>query len=147
MTELETVLAELGMSHYLNDFIEQGFDSWDAILDIAESDFDALLVKLGHRRKLQRKIASWMGLPSNQVLPSQARNAPNGGQGAEEQRAGAAKADGEIVTNIQPQRAKRKYTRQDRDAPRRSRSAYVIFSQRMRSELECRNLSLSEDAD
>lgn len=51
MPELEAVFAELGVSHYLNDFIEQGFDSWDAILGIVESNFDAHGVKLGHRRK------------------------------------------------------------------------------------------------
>jgi hypothetical protein len=93
MPELEAVFAELGMSHYLSDFIGQGFDSWHAILDIVESDFDALGVKLGYRRKLQRNIASWMGLPSNQVLPAQTRNTPNNDQGAEEQRVGAANAD------------------------------------------------------
>jgi hypothetical protein len=71
MPELQAVFAELGMSHYLSDFIGQGFDSWYAILDIVESDFDALGVKLGYRRKLQRNIASWMGSPSNQVLPAQ----------------------------------------------------------------------------
>lgn len=68
MTEVEALLTELGMSGYLSDFIEQGFDSWDAILGIVESDFEAIGVKLGHRRRLQRKIASWIGLPSSQVL-------------------------------------------------------------------------------
>jgi len=38
MTLLETIFGELGISQYLNDFIEQGFDSWDTILDITESD-------------------------------------------------------------------------------------------------------------
>lgn len=46
MTELASIFAELGISHYLHDFIEQGFDTWDTILDITESDFDALGVKL-----------------------------------------------------------------------------------------------------
>ena len=55
MTDLADIFAELGISHYLHDFLEQGFDTWETILDITESDFDALGVKLGHRRKLQRK--------------------------------------------------------------------------------------------
>ncbi|EMR67277.1 putative hmg box protein [Eutypa lata UCREL1] len=50
MTSLETIFGELGISQYLDAFIDQGFDSWDTILDITESDLDALGVKLGHRR-------------------------------------------------------------------------------------------------
>jgi hypothetical protein len=34
MTELEDILAELGLSMYLHDFLEQGFDTWYTILDI-----------------------------------------------------------------------------------------------------------------
>lgn len=50
MTSLECIFGELGISQYLDAFIDQGFDSWDTILDITESDLDALGVKLGHRR-------------------------------------------------------------------------------------------------
>lgn len=38
MTELGEIFAELGISQYLDDFVEQGFDTWDTILDITESD-------------------------------------------------------------------------------------------------------------
>ena len=48
--QLETIFGELGMSHYLETFVDQGFDAWDTILDITESDLDVLGVKLGHRR-------------------------------------------------------------------------------------------------
>ena len=72
MTELADIFAELGISHYLHDFLEQGFDTWETILDITESDFDALGVKLGHRRKLQRKIANSRGLSPARALASRA---------------------------------------------------------------------------
>lgn len=36
--DLESILAELGLSQYLGAFVEQGFDEWDIILDIQESD-------------------------------------------------------------------------------------------------------------
>jgi hypothetical protein len=150
MTELEAIFAELGISHYLNDFIEQGFDSWDTILDITESDFDALGVKLGHRRKLQRKIANSRGLSPDRALASPTRNTPNDDRQAEEQRAGAAKAEGkEPVGGSGPQGAKRKYRRHpkpDENAPERPPSAYVIFSNKMREELKGRNLSFTEIA-
>jgi hypothetical protein len=35
---LAQILGELGISQYLDVFIDQGFDTWDTILDITESD-------------------------------------------------------------------------------------------------------------
>ena len=49
-SQLDTIFGELGITQYLNAFVDQGFDSWETILDITESDLDALGVKLGHRR-------------------------------------------------------------------------------------------------
>jgi len=49
-SQLETIFGELGISQYLHAFLDQGFDTWETILDITESDLDALGVLLGHRR-------------------------------------------------------------------------------------------------
>jgi SAM domain (Sterile alpha motif) len=38
MTELGDILVELGLSQYLDTFVEHGFDTWETILDITESD-------------------------------------------------------------------------------------------------------------
>lgn len=38
MTELAQIFAELSISQYLDVFVEQGFDTWETILDITESD-------------------------------------------------------------------------------------------------------------
>jgi hypothetical protein len=38
MTELGEIFEELGLSQYLDVFVEQGFETWDTILDITESD-------------------------------------------------------------------------------------------------------------
>lgn len=35
---LGAVFGELGISQYLDAFLEQGFDTWETILDITESD-------------------------------------------------------------------------------------------------------------
>lgn len=37
-SELESTFGELGLTQYLDAFVEQGFDAWDIILDIQESD-------------------------------------------------------------------------------------------------------------
>jgi hypothetical protein len=36
--ELEAIFRELGLAQYLDAFVDQGFDTWDTILDIQESD-------------------------------------------------------------------------------------------------------------
>ncbi|KFZ07441.1 hypothetical protein V502_09862, partial [Pseudogymnoascus sp. VKM F-4520 (FW-2644)] len=68
MTELAEIFDELDLAQYLDSFLEQGFDTWDTILDITEPDLDVLGVKLGHRRKLQRKIAATRGIRHGQAL-------------------------------------------------------------------------------
>jgi hypothetical protein len=35
---LEAIFGDLGLTQYLDAFIDQGFDVWDTILDIQESD-------------------------------------------------------------------------------------------------------------
>ena len=149
MTELGEVFAELGISHYLSDFVEQGFDTWETILDITESDFDALNVKLGHRRKIQRKIAHSRGLSSDRALGSPG-HLPVDDRQAEEQKVGGAKEEAKDGgAGGLSQGAKRKYRRHpkgDENAPERPPSAYVIFSNKMREDLKGRNLSFTEIA-
>lgn len=147
MTELAEIFAELGISHYLHDFLEQGFDTWETILDITESDFDALGVKLGHRRKLQRKIANSRGLSSDRALASP-RNTPTDDRPSDEPKSSNSKVESKEGSNTS-QGAKRKYRRHpkpDENAPERPPSAYVIFSNKMREELKGRNLSFTEIA-
>lgn len=36
--KLDEVFRELGISQYLDAFVDQGFDTWETILDIMESD-------------------------------------------------------------------------------------------------------------
>ncbi|SPO00808.1 uncharacterized protein DNG_03556 [Cephalotrichum gorgonifer] len=67
---LRDVFDDLGLSQYLEVFLDQGFDTWDTVLDITETDLEALGVKLGHRRKLQRQIRIARGAPPNAALPA-----------------------------------------------------------------------------
>lgn len=67
MTELGPIFVRLGLAQYLEQFLDEGFETWETVLDITESDLyapcfqlthllliftsrDALSVKLGHRR-------------------------------------------------------------------------------------------------
>lgn len=38
MTDLEEVLARLGLSQYLERLGEEGFEKWEAVMDITEQD-------------------------------------------------------------------------------------------------------------
>lgn len=166
MIELEDIFAEVGITQYLEAFIEHGFDTWDSIQDITESDLDVLGVKLGHRRKLQRRIANSRGLSQDLALASPTRTGPIDDRPPDEQKGSAVKVEGrdvgfasgidsqiasQIASGIAsgPQGAKRKYRRHpkpDENAPDRPPSAYVIFSNRMREDLKGKNMSFTEIA-
>jgi len=162
MTDLAAILDRLGLGLYVDNFLAEGFDVWETVLDITESDLsvsilprlldliadttsDALSVKLGHRRKLQREIATIRGISIEQVI---ARAAP----GPQSDRA---TSDGETHTSRPPgsksegTRGKRRYRRHpkaDTNSPERPPSAYVLFSNTVREEVKPQNLSFTDIA-
>jgi hypothetical protein len=48
---------------------EEGYVLWRQLMMVKEEDFDRLGFKLGHRRKLQRAIATMDGYPQSEPLP------------------------------------------------------------------------------
>ncbi|ROW11615.1 hypothetical protein VMCG_01433 [Cytospora schulzeri] len=147
--KLDEIFGELGISQYLDAFVDQGFDTWETILDITESDLDALGVKLGHRRKLQRRIANARGIAPDAALVSPTRPS------VEDARAEVQKPDGPATPSTDTRDAgtavvqKRKYRRHpkaDENAPERPPSAYVLFSNKMREDLKGQNLTFTEIA-
>ncbi|KAH7162781.1 hypothetical protein B0J13DRAFT_19778 [Dactylonectria estremocensis] len=144
-SDVEAIFGELGLSQYLDAFVEQGFDEWDIILDIQESDLDVLGVKLGHRRKLQRRIANARGVSPSASLAPLARPAVEDVK-PEPPQVELSRPEG---THEAPGVAKRKYRRHpkpDENAPERPPSAYVLFSNKMREDLKSQNLSFTEIA-
>ncbi|KFY50477.1 hypothetical protein V495_00240 [Pseudogymnoascus sp. VKM F-4514 (FW-929)] len=149
MAELAEIFDELDLARYLDSFLEQGFDTWDSILDITEPDFDALGVKLGHRRKLQRKIAATRGISHAQALAPPKRSLPgldhkllNESKGVAAPRSEGTRGSSSIQLS-----GKRKYARHpkpDQNSPARSRSAYLLFSNKVREDLKGESLSFTE---
>lgn len=41
LTGLGDVLERLGLSQYLQSFLDEGFDSWETLVDVTESDLYA----------------------------------------------------------------------------------------------------------
>ncbi|KAI6785558.1 High mobility group protein 20A [Emericellopsis cladophorae] len=141
--ELEATFRELGISQYLDAFVDQGFDTWDTILDIQESDLDALGVKLGHRRKLQRRIANARGLAPSISL-SNKQNTNDGKR--EGSRAACDRSEPGADGSTAVKRKYRRHPKPDENAPERPPSAYVLFSNKMRDDLKGHNLTFTEIA-
>jgi hypothetical protein len=148
MTQLlSAVFGELGLAQYLDAFIDQGFDTWETILDITESDLDTLGVKLGHRRKLQRRIANTRGIAPEAALVSPAQPSIEDLRLQDSQRTDASRQDArDTGVAVVTKRKYRRHPKTDENAPERPPSAYVLFSNKMREELKGRNLSFTEIA-
>ncbi|EGX96897.1 High mobility group, superfamily [Cordyceps militaris CM01] len=144
---LESVFAELGLAQYLDAFVDQGFDSWETILDIQESDLDALGVKLGHRRKLQRRIANARGIAPSVSLVSTLKSGAEDARQQQLRRECATRSEaGSEPTSGVTKRKYRRHPKSDENAPERPPSAYVLFSNKMREDLKSHNLSFTEIA-
>ncbi|KAK4078711.1 transcriptional regulator family: HMG [Trichoderma aggressivum f. europaeum] len=143
--ELEAIFRELGIVQYLDTFVEQGFDTWETILDIQESDLDTLGVKLGHRRKLQRRIANARGIdPSISLSSIKSTSEEPKLDGAHKKREPPSQGGDSIIV---PKRKYRRHPKPDEHAPERPMSAYVLFSNKLRENLKGdRSLSFTEIA-
>ncbi|MCJ1306487.1 hypothetical protein MMC25_000130 [Agyrium rufum] len=149
--ETEKATRVLGtLDQYLQNFYDEGFDTWEVVLYITESDLEHLKVKLGHRRKLQREIAKARGISFEQLQVWGKR--PSGGD--EVPSPEVDERIDHIRSETKPSGAsgpggKRKYRRHpkpDENAPARPQSAYVLFSNKIRDVLREDNLSFTEIA-
>lgn len=65
MSDLKDRLARLGLSQYHQVFAAEGFDTWETVLDITESDLCVALRPLTRRQTLAYK---GIGAPSTSNL-------------------------------------------------------------------------------
>ncbi|KAL8779599.1 MAG: hypothetical protein Q9213_006861 [Squamulea squamosa] len=124
MADLKPFLSSCGLLQYHERFVEAGFDTWETLQDITESDLDSLDVQRGHRRRLQQEIAHTLSSGDND---HRQRSKPPHQSPAME--------------------TKRQYThhpKPDPNAPQRPLSAYVLFSNSVRAELKDQSLSFAE---
>ncbi|KAI9487741.1 MAG: hypothetical protein EXX96DRAFT_554490 [Benjaminiella poitrasii] len=61
-------LHQLNLDQYLSIFLFEGFDSMTSLLEITEEDMTVMNVKRGHRRLIQREIATIKGVSRNQPI-------------------------------------------------------------------------------
>lgn len=139
---LHDLLNRIGLQQYFQVLLDNGFDDWPTVLDITEADLAAMGFKLGHRRTLQREIATFRGYSRTAALPIE--------WGVDNERALLGRADSSSVKSNSPSETppgsqtpqqqpqqqqqqqavggqKRKYRRHpkpDENAPRRPKTAY-----------------------
>ncbi|KAF2998271.1 hypothetical protein E8E13_006740 [Curvularia kusanoi] len=138
MPELSDILGRIGLSTYLPILSENGFRNWETVVDITEDDLTELNFKLGHRRALQREIATWRGVPQKISLDTEA---------ASPEPISLSTSALETLTRRQltpPPREKRRYRRHprpDAHAPKKPKTAYVNFADQLRTDPEISQLS------
>ncbi|KAH6612571.1 hypothetical protein C7974DRAFT_80575 [Boeremia exigua] len=151
-SELKERLARLGLAQYSEVFVTEGFDTWETVLDITESDLSHLSVKLGHRRKLQRAIAESRGQSSFRPLTiattrgASAEGSYRSDDSATESKSKQISTGGDGNTATSTKRKYRRHPKPDENAPERPPSAYVIFSNQVRELLKGQDLSFTEIA-
>ncbi|TGZ79308.1 hypothetical protein EX30DRAFT_110673 [Ascodesmis nigricans] len=147
MSELAEVLERLGLSQYLARLQDEGFDRWETVLDITEQDLAALNFKLGHRRILQREIASARGIDSTHPLtPNQFAPIDDGDGEEKGHHHKVAKSDQVKGSTPTGKRKYRRHPKTDENAPEKPPSAYVMFANSVRDELKGQNLSFTDIA-
>ncbi|GAB7332971.1 hypothetical protein MBLNU13_g04670t1 [Cladosporium sp. NU13] len=145
-------LERLGLSQYHDGLVQEAFDSWDVLADITEEDLDALGVKLGHRRVLQRAIADYRkdkAQTTSLVDPTVERVAAVPKLERSPHIIASSGDSGPNVSSRATTGNKRKYRRHpkpDENAPDRPPSAYVLFSNQVREHLKGKDLSFTEIA-
>ncbi|KAF2848396.1 hypothetical protein T440DRAFT_401498 [Plenodomus tracheiphilus IPT5] len=127
--ELPDVLERLGLSDYHQVLVDNGFHSWETVVDITEEDLTALNFKLGHRRALQREIATFRGVPSSLSLELDSASSETTSLST------SALETLTRQTSTPPTREKRRYRRHprpDSNAPKKPKTAYVNFADQLR---------------
>lgn len=117
---LPDVLSRLGLTEYLQVLADNGFHTWSAVLDITEDDMTALNFKLGHRRLLQREIATYRGIPQSLSLDPESNSPEPVSLSA------SALESFTRQTTTPPPREKRRYRRHPRpdpNAPKKPKTA------------------------
>ncbi|KAF2655406.1 hypothetical protein K491DRAFT_426841 [Lophiostoma macrostomum CBS 122681] len=143
--ELSEVLGRLRLTQYLNVLIDNGFHTWETVLDITEYDLTALNFKLGHRRILQREIATFRGIPRSLSLEPESMDVdqPPFSPSSREN------STVPTTSTSPPPREKRRYRRHphpDNNAPKKPKTAYVNFADKLREEPDISALSFVDIA-
>jgi hypothetical protein len=69
--QLLEYLTRIRLAQYVSVLGENGYTSWSQLLKVTEEDLHRLGFKLGHRRRLQREVATAEGYSRFRALPEE----------------------------------------------------------------------------
>ena len=153
MATLGEKLDSLGLAPYHAVLADNGFDEWDTVLDITDEDMSRLGFTPDHQRLLQREIAaSRSGLDDKLLSPAAAAFPDSSSSSSKAPRSPAVDTmprSPRIAQTPGGKRAKRRYrwhARPDPNAPKRPKTAYVNFADRLRTDPAIAGMSFVEIA-
>ncbi|KAH7082582.1 hypothetical protein BKA63DRAFT_134537 [Paraphoma chrysanthemicola] len=129
--ELSAALARLGLSQYEERLRSNGFEDWETVTAMTETDMAALHFTRGHRRKLQRAICEHTSSSASlrEFVPDYAPLL-SGWQAAVRERAEATPESSQQTERTA--RPYRRHPRPDLNAPQKPKTAYVLFGEHVR---------------
>ncbi|KAF2125851.1 hypothetical protein P153DRAFT_324148 [Dothidotthia symphoricarpi CBS 119687] len=129
--ELSTTLARLGLGQYGESLRENGFEDWESVTNITETDMVELGFKLGDRRKLQRAIRKYVD-SSAPPAEHEAKNIPLPSEGPPSVEGYSKTSPSSKVARVT--RPYRWRPRPDPNAPQKPKTAYVVFGEHVRQD-------------
>jgi hypothetical protein len=143
--ELSTALARLGLSQYEERLQENGFEDWETVTAITETDMAKMNFKRGDRRKLQRAIHEYSSASASYRV-YEAENFPLLSEGLP-----AVKEHFEATPQPSQQAARatrpyRRHPRPDPNASHKPKTAYVLFGEHVRQDPALSRSSFTEIA-
>jgi hypothetical protein len=131
--ELRMALARHGLSHYEGRLQENGFQDWETVTAITETDMAEMHFKRGDRRKLQRAIREYSSASaSHTVYKAKNLRLPFEGLSAVGEHSEATPQPSQHAARMT--RPYRRHPRPDPKAPRKPRTAYVLFGEHVRQD-------------
>jgi hypothetical protein len=143
--QLSTALARLGLSQYEERLQEYGFEDWETLTAITETDMAKMNFKRGHRRKLQRAIREYRSASASHRL-YEAENFPLPPEGLPTIKEHPEATPQPSQQAAHATRPYRRHPRSDPNAPHKPEAAYVLFREHVRQDLALSRSSFTETA-
>jgi hypothetical protein len=132
LSELGTALTRVGLSQYEECLRENGFEEWETVMAIKETDMAELGFRLGDRRRLQRAIQD--GSNSDVVsVEDGTENPPMTSEGLSDTRIPSEAIPQSSQQAARTTRPYRRHPRPDPHAPLRPKTAYMLFGEHIRN--------------
>jgi hypothetical protein len=143
--ELSTALVQLGLSQYEERLQENGFEDWETVTAITETDMATMNFKRGDRRKLQRAIREYSHTSASHRV-YEAENFPLPSEGLTAAREHSKATPQPSQQAARTTRPYRRHPRPDANAPHKPKTAYVLFSEHFRQDPALSRSSFTEIA-